>query len=225
MNIKNVIFDIGGVLAYSKSGHWFITPKFWEIVDINLIDKKALNNSLSKFSYLRTQEPKTEKEEEEMFSNYYYHVLKEINYPNINREISNKIAYDCVHNDDKFIFYDDDKSVLDTLYKDYNLYIISDGWPSSLRVLKNKGFANYFKGILISSIYGTVKLDRLFDIFINEHKEVNPKESIYIDDRNDILEKAKQYNFNVLLMDRDNHCNKTKFDKINNMSDILKRLD
>ena len=26
--IKNIIFDIGGVLAEPKSGHWFITTNF-----------------------------------------------------------------------------------------------------------------------------------------------------------------------------------------------------
>ena len=29
--IKNIIFDIGGVLAEPKSGHWFITTNFWNI--------------------------------------------------------------------------------------------------------------------------------------------------------------------------------------------------
>ena len=51
MNIKNIIFDIGGVLANPKSGHWFITPNFYNIIDINLIDEEKLNNSLKKHLY------------------------------------------------------------------------------------------------------------------------------------------------------------------------------
>ena len=31
--MKNIIFDIGGVLAEPKSGHWFITTNFWNILD------------------------------------------------------------------------------------------------------------------------------------------------------------------------------------------------
>ena len=81
MNIKNIIFDIGGVLADSKSGNWFITPNFWNIIDKNIVNEEKLKNSLKKNIYLQTQTPKTEKEEYEMFSNYYYHVLKEIDYP------------------------------------------------------------------------------------------------------------------------------------------------
>ena len=33
--IKNIIFDIGGVLAEPKSGHWFITTNFWNILNKN----------------------------------------------------------------------------------------------------------------------------------------------------------------------------------------------
>ena len=223
--IKNIIFDIGGVLAEPKSGHWFITTNFWNILNKNLIDEEKLKISLKKYLYLQTQEPKTEKDEHKMISNYYCNVLKDINYPNASLDIANKLADDCVYNDDKFIFFDDVYSILEELSKKYNLYIISNGWPSSFRVLKNKGIDKYFKGIIISSMYTTVKEENLFDIFINKYKEVTPSESLYIDDRNHILQKAKEYGFNLLLMDRYKKYEKTQFEIVNNMNDILKILE
>ena len=223
--IKNIIFDIGGVLAEPKSGHWFITTNFWNILNKNLIDEEKLKISLKKYLYLQTQEPKTEKDEHKMFSNYYCNVLKDINYPNASLDIANKLADDCVYNDDKFIFFDDVYSILEELSKKYNLYIISNGWPSSFRVLKNKGIDKYFKGIIISSMYTTVKEENLFEIFINKYKEVTPSESLYIDDRNHILQKAKEYGFNLLLMDRYKKYEKTQFEIVNNMNDILKILE
>ena len=223
--IKNIIFDIGGVLAEPKSGHWFITTNFWNILNKNLIDEEKLKISLKKYLYLQTQEPKTEKDEHKMFSSYYCNVLKDINYPNASLDIANKLADDCVYNDDKFIFFDDVYSILEELSKKYNLYIISNGWPSSFRVLKNKGIDKYFKGIIISSMYTTVKEENLFDIFINKYKEVTPSESLYIDDRNHILQKAKEYGFNLLLMDRYKKYEKTQFEIVNNMNDILKILE
>ena len=223
--IKNIIFDIGGVLAEPKSGHWFITTNFWNILNKNLIDEEKLKISLKKYLYLQTQEPKTEKDEHKMFSNYYCNVLKDINYPNASLDIANKLADDCVYNDDKFIFFDDVYSILEELSKKYNLYIISNGWPSSFRVLKNKGIDKYFKGIIISSMYTTVKEENLFDIFINKYKEVTPSESLYIDDRNHILHKAIEYGFNLLLMDRYKKYEKTQFEIVNNMNDILKILE
>ena len=223
--MKNIIFDIGGVLAEPKSGHWFITTNFWNILNKNLIDEEKLKISLKKYLYLQTQEPKTEKDEHKMFSNYYCNVLKDINYPNASLDIANKLADDCVYNDDKFIFFDDVYSILEELSIKYNLYIISNGWPSSFRVLKNKGIDKYFKGIIISSMYTTVKEENLFDIFINKYKEITPSESLYIDDRNHILQKAKEYGFNLLLMDRYKKYEKTQFEIVNNMNDILKILE
>lgn len=114
MNIKNIIFDIGGVLADPKSGNWFITNNFFNIVDEKIIDKDKLNSALKKFLFLQTQEPKTEKEEHQMFSKYYYEVLKFLNYPKITKELVDKIADDCVYNDEKFIFYEDVAPVLES---------------------------------------------------------------------------------------------------------------
>lgn len=225
MIVKNIIFDIGGVLASPKTGNWFITNNFFNILDENLIDKERLNESLKKYLYLRTQEPKTEEEEHAMFSNYYYKVLEYLKYPNLSKEIVNKIADDCVYNDEKFIFYEDVKPILEELSKSYNLYIISNGWPSSLRVLKNKDIYNYFKKVYISSLYTTSKEENLFDIFLNNQQEVKPEESLYIDDRRHIIDKAKEYNFNLLLMDRNNQYQDYNITIIKNMNDIIKLLE
>lgn len=65
--IKNIIFDVGGVLANPKTGHWFITPNFWNILDKCLVDEKVLKKNLKKYIYLHTQKPKCEKEEYERY--------------------------------------------------------------------------------------------------------------------------------------------------------------
>lgn len=223
--MKNIIFDVGGVLADPKSGHWFITSNFWNIVNKDIIDEELLKISLKKYLYLQTQEPKTELDEHNMFANYYYNVLKDINYPNINMDIANQIADDCVYNDDKFAFYDDVKTTLEKLSKKYNLYIISNGWPSSIRVLKNKGINIYFKGIMISSMFTTTKEEKLFDVFLEKYKDVKPSESLYIDDRRHILQKASEYNFNLLLMDRNKKYLESEYKIINNLNDILEILN
>lgn len=221
--INNIIFDIGGVLADPKTGHWFITNNFWNIIDKTLIDENKLKDSLKKHLYMQTQQPKNEKEEHQMFTNYYYKVLEDIRYQNLSLEIANKIADDCVYNDDKFIFYDDVTTTLENLATKYNLYIISNGWPSSFRVLRNKKIDKYFKGIVISSMYTTTKEENLFNIFLEKYG-VNPEESLFIDDRRHILDRANQYNFHLLLMDRKNIYKDENYKIINQMSDILEVL-
>ena len=46
MNYKYIILDFGNVLAKPITGDWFITPKFLELIDMNLIDKNKLVESI-----------------------------------------------------------------------------------------------------------------------------------------------------------------------------------
>lgn len=224
MAIKNIIFDIGGVLADSKSGNWFITPNFWKIINQDLVDETELQTSLKKNLCLQTQEPKTEEDEHKMFFHYYYQVLQDIHYPIITKEICDRLADDCVYNDEKFIFYKDVKGNLEKLSQKYNLYIISNGWPSSLRILKNQQLEKFFKEILISSMYSTTKEEKLFDLFLEKESTVSPQETLFIDDRRHILKKASQYGFHLLLMDRKKQYLESKFKSSNTMDDIWEVL-
>lgn len=103
MHIKNIIFDNGGVLSVPRTGHWFITPNFFNIVE-NKIDINLLKGTMKKYQNTLTIEPKTEREEYEMFSEFYYKTLEEVEYENLNKDIANKLAEDCVYNNNKYIF-------------------------------------------------------------------------------------------------------------------------
>lgn len=74
-------------------------------------------------------------------------------------------------------------------------------------------------------MYTTSKEEELFDIFLNNQLEVNPEESLYIDDRRHIIEKAKEYNFKLLLMDRNNKYQDYNIPIIKDMNDIMKLLE
>ena len=225
MNIRNIIFDNGGVLVEPRTGHWYMTTNFWKIIALDKeTNEDIIKEAMKKYQYMLTQEPKTELEEYNMFSNFYYKVLEEINYNNLNKEIANQLASDCVYNDNKCIFYDDVDEELKNLSKKYNLYMISDAWASSYRVLDNRNISKYFKNIMISSIESKTKLEGLFEIFLEKNKSVIPQESIFIDDRSDILDKAKECGFNVLLMDRARKCIDSKYNKIYELNDIEKIL-
>ena len=226
MQIKNIIFDNGGVLSDPRTGHWFITTNFWKILNLdqntNIDNMKSI---MKKYIHLLTQDPKTEKEEYEMFSDFYYYVLKEFKYNNLSKEITNELASDCVYNDDKYIFYDDVDKELDNLSKKYNLYMITDAWPSSYRVLDNEDISKYFKSIMVSSIESKIKTDGLFEIFLDKNKNVVPEESIFIDDRRVILDKAKECNFNVLQMDRNYEIKDSKYIIIHELKEVEKYLE
>lgn len=82
----------------------------------------------------------------------------------------------------------------------------------------------YFKEIIISSMFSTKKEEELFDRFLDKYPNVVPEESIYIDDNLDIIKKAQNYNFNLLLMDRYNKHNSNDFISISNLDNLLDTL-
>ena len=223
--IKNIIFDNGDVLSVPKTGHWFITPNFWDILGIDEKENlETMTEIMGKSKYLLTQEPKTELEEYNMFRNFYYQVLNKFNYKKLSEDIVNSLAWDNVYNDDKYIFFEDVDDELEKLSKKYNLYIITDAWSSSFRVLDNRNISKYFKGIMVSSIESKTKLEGLFERFLEKNKNLIPQESVFIDDRKDILDKAHQCGFKVLLMDRsEKQCDYT-YTVINKLNEIEKNI-
>ena len=46
MKKKYLILDFGKVLAGPTTGHWFITPKFLELVDMNYVNDLELSRCL-----------------------------------------------------------------------------------------------------------------------------------------------------------------------------------
>ena len=82
------------------------------------------------------------------------------------------------------------------------MYIISDAWPSTYRILKDYGIYNLFKNVYISSDLGYKKSDKtLFEIAL---ENVSPNDSNYfIDDRFDLLQISEKYGFIPIIIDRE----------------------
>ena len=158
-----------------------------------------------------------------LFSKFYLYVLKDLNYPDINQQVIQKLAYDCVYNDDKFIFYKEVKNELINLSKNYNLYVISDAWPSTYRILKNYGIFELFKNVFISSDLGFKKSDKtLFEIALEKIPPID--ENFFIDDRYDLLKISESYGFIPIIIDRDDN-KLTNYIEINNLTQLNELLN
>ena len=158
-----------------------------------------------------------------MYSKFYLYVLKDLNYPDINQQVIQNLAYDCVYNDDKFIFYKEVKDELINLSKNYNLYVISDAWPSTYRILKNYGIFELFKNVFISSDLGFKKSDKtLFEIALEKIPPID--ENFFIDDRYDLLKISESYGFIPIIIDRDDN-KLTNYIEINNLTQLNELLN
>lgn len=221
MERKCLILDFGKVLAYPVSEHWFITPECWNILDKEKVDEKKLKESMKKYNYILDEFVKTEQEELKMFTKFYNKVLKEINYNESSKKESEKLAKDCVFNDNKYKIYEDVKESLKILSKRYTLLLLSDNWPSAIRMMKNYEIYEYFDKIYISSIYEYKKENKIFFDFPITDYNIKEGQVIFIDDNIDLLEIAEEKGLVPILMDRDKNIEQSKYKTINSLEDLL----
>lgn len=216
--IKYVILDFGKVLACSSTGHWFITPDFWNDTNKEEIDENKLLNNFKKYNYILDKKVITLEEENEMFYKFYKLVLNDFN---IEDNVVKKITNDIVYRDDKYRFYDNVKEELIELSKKYKLILLSDNWPCIFRIMKNYGIDNFFEKIYVSSIYGEKKEEGLFFDYPIKDFNIKNGEAIFIDDNEALLDVAITKGLIVRRMDRENEVLNSKYKIIHDLSNII----
>lgn len=187
MNIKAILFDSGRVLNGPVTGHWFITPNFWEYVNKDVFDSLDKSKIASAFAeadkYIITQKLMTTKDEEYKHFVKFYEIFS-LRLPELQlySETIENIARDLVFNPEKYVFYDDALSVIPELKDKCKLAIVSDAWPSLLDVYEENNMTSYFDSIVISSFLGTSKPDSKMYNTALEELDVKPEEAMFIDD-------------------------------------------
>ena len=218
---KYLILDFGLVLGKPKTGNWFITPNFYEIIGKNKIDLKRLNVLFNKYNENISKKIITKEEEYKAFKEFYLNILNELKIVKNEEETAEKLAEDFVYNEDKYIMYDDVYEFLEKQSQKYILILLSDNWPCVYAILKNWGIDKFFTKIYISSEYPALKKDGLlFDYAMNEFK-IKKDEAIFVDDNPELLEVADKKKLIPVLMDRTNlHKDYSKYKRIQNLEEI-----
>lgn len=218
---KYLILDFGLVLGKPKTGNWFITPNFYEIIGKNKIDLKRLNVLFNKYNENISKKIITKEEEYKAFKEFYLNILNELKIVKNEEETAEKLAEDFVYNEDKYIMYDDVYEFLEKQSQKYILILLSDNWPCVYAILKNWGIDKFLTKIYISSEYPALKKDGLlFDYAMNEFK-IKKDEVIFVDDNPELLEVADKKKLIPVLMDRTNlHKDYSKYKRIQNLEEI-----
>lgn len=217
MNYKYIILDFGKVIAGPTTGHWDITPKFLELIDINKIDMNKFNLLRKQYQDILSEKVINLEEEYDMFFRFYEGILSGLNYTKDNAE---KIAYDRTYNFEKYTLYDNIYNELDILKEKYKLILLTDNWPCVIDYLNKYNLYSYFDKIYVSSIYGVEKKDKVFfDYPINEFN-IKVGEALFIDDNELNLNVAQEKGLDVMLMDREKIVKKSKYKIINNLVDL-----
>lgn len=206
--INSILFDSGRVLNMSSTGHWFMTPKFFEYVNKEKflsIEKEKINNAFSNAQkYLFNEKLiKDRKEELKHFINFYK--LFSENLPELEIKNIEELAKDIVYNTSKYVFYDDVKEVISRLKNKYKMAVVSDAWPSLENVFIDADMKKYFETIVISTQIGTLKPDpKMYETAI-EKLNVNNSEAIFIDDNINNCLGAERLGIKSILMSRENY--------------------
>ena len=206
-NIKAVLFDSGRVLNGPVTGHWFITPNFWEYVDKSVFDSLDKIKIASAFAeadkYIVTQKLMTTKDEEyQHFIKFYEIFSSQLPELKLTTDAIENIAKDLVFNPTKYAFYDDALEVVPKLKNKYKLAIVSDAWPSLLDVYNENNMTSYFDSIVISSFLGTSKPDsKMYNTALQE-LDIKPEEAIFVDDSLKNCMGAMEVGINTVLLCR-----------------------
>ena len=219
---KYVILDMGNVLVGPPTGEWLITSTFLKFVDKDKVDIEKYRSVKKEIQHIIDRKAETLSEEYDIFIEFYTKLISGMGL-DINEEQIKEIVDDFVFNkhDDKYYLYDDVKEELERLSNKYTLLLLSDNWPCAIDYLKETNIYDYFKKVYISSIYGVRKSDEiLFDYPIKEFN-IKDGEALFVDDNSDLLDIAEDKNLNVLLMDRYNKVEDSKFSVIHELSEIV----
>lgn len=187
MVIKAILFDSGKVLNKPASGHWFITPNFWEYVNKDKFDsidkdkiKKAFHEAGSKidtYNFITNLE-----EEYKCFTEFYEVCADKLPELELSTNEVIGLAKDLVYNTEKYVFYDEVFEIIPKLKEKYKLAVVSDAWPSIFDVYAKNDLRKYFDSFIVSSMIGVCKPHRkMYESALYE-LDVKPEEAIFIDD-------------------------------------------
>lgn len=204
--IKGILFDSGYVLVYpTGANNWFISPKFFEIINNKDITLNDLNKGFSNASDILSTDLAIYNREEEIecFKKFYTKAFKSLNLDVSDNDIES-LAIDISDNPEKYAFYEDSKPALEMLQKKFKLALVSDAWPSMRKIYEYNNMDKYFDTLVISSELATLKPDKLMYRTAMDVLELKPEECIFLDDNINNCIGAKKIGITPILVSR-NH--------------------
>lgn len=221
--IKYVVLDFGKVLAGPTTGEWFLTPKFYELVDMSFISLPEIKNAIEECNPILSRKMVTQEEEYQAFLEFYELILKKVNYPKITDSLIQALAFDFAYEEEKYTFYDGVEEELKRLSQKFPLILLSDNWPSVLPILKKHHLDIYFQEIYISSIYQEKKEEGTFFRHPLEDFSILKGEALMVDDNEKLLEVASKEGYQVRLMDREKKVSTSKYPILHSLDDLLEK--
>jgi putative hydrolase of the HAD superfamily len=207
-SIKVILFGSGGVLNYPVTGHWFIPPNFFQIIDKKAYDRFHNIELDAAFSQaaevlLNHKLIKSEEEEYSLFLEYYQTLFAYLPRLKATEKQIEQVAHDLVYNPDKYAFFTDASNIIPVLAANYRLAIVSDAWPSLEDVFIKAGLHQYFSAFILSSAIGANQSGvRMYEAALKE-LNINPRETLFVDDNKKNCDAVHRLGIQTALLCRD----------------------
>jgi len=219
--IKAIIFDWGDTLSPGvREGYFPIEriKKRFELSDETIKQCLEIIDDFKVFS-----EPKTIKEQKQVLTNCYQSLVKQIKVKNSDSFIKYLLEWN-LEKATPTLF----PNVLDTVHylfkKNYDLAILTNGWPTRLLEIRRSKVGKYFKTILVSGIIGARKPDiKAYQIAIKEIG-VLASQILMVDNKESYLMPAKNLGISVLFMDIVDFNPDSIFPRIKDVSEVVDYL-
>lgn len=237
--IKGILLDSGRVLNDAKSGHWFISPDFFQYVNqgkFNQLKKYEVRDAFLKaLMYMDTKVlVKTIEEELMHFIEFYRIFLEALPVLKEGDNQHEKLAKALVYNPKKYVFYKDVKPFIKQVKHHYKLAVVSDAWPSLEDVFIAADYRTCFDAFVISSYLGVCKPNSMMYNQALTDLNLVAEEAIFVDDRPKNCLGAEKLGIKSILLCRDfsnyliykvKYPNLTVVRNLKHVERILRRLN
>lgn len=230
--IKNIVYDFGFVMAYPRTGNWFIPPRFRKILGVGgcllfLVKAYKIDRAFrTAHQYLNDNHLLTSEQEEfKQFTVFYERILADMGLRRNRHKKAALLAWDTVYNDEKVIFYPDVLRELKSAGESYTVAVLSDAWPSLKRIFEHRGIMKILNGLVMSCDYGICKNN--IELFYKAASKfhIKPEETAFIDDSEENLDNAKKAGFLPIRMDRSDTVQESKYPLVHNLAEVRNIVD
>lgn len=205
---KTILFEAHRVLVRPVTGHWFIPPRFFEIIPSRGFDTYhdiERNAAFAQAAEVLADYPlvQTKEDELQLFIEYYRMFFACLPRLQITNRQIEAVAADMVNNPGKFEFLPDAMEAINRLESCVKLAVAADSWPSLEDVFQHAGMRHHFSSFVISTQLGLAKPDpRLFQAALHE-LNISPREALYVDDSKTNCDAAHGMGLRTALLRRD----------------------
>lgn len=185
--MKNIIFDIGGVLVYPRLGEWHIPRRIAEIlgpVRAADLDTPRFREAHA-WAMLWLDEGRVVADvgtERMLRRGFTLELDRAMGWRMTDAELD-AMTDDFTDNIDRYGFFDDLTPFLEKWSRSHTLALLSDAMPSILPFLEQYGIGRYFSQAVVSTQVGALKPSPRMYAEICRRLGAAPADCLFVDDR------------------------------------------